>query len=272
MQLHFGGAHPPSSCPAEIRLLGAIDPFAFHLGRRTWKPASRSIRAAFRRDHLDALREVGFNRASIGVQDHNPVVQKAVHRIQPFEQTQKVVDWIRATGLSVPERRSDLRVALSDARLLRENARILILLKPDRLAVFSYAHVPWMKPAQKDSRESSLPTPETSSQMLKLIIEKLTSPATCISAWTISPGRMTNWPAQRQQNAATQFPGIQHAGRTPTSTRLACRRFRRRTAFTGRTRKIFGAITPRWMPASCRFAKGYILTADDKLAAKRSCG
>jgi len=50
------------------------------------------------RDHVEALREAGFNRASMGVQDNDPVVQKAIHRIQPFEQTKQVVDWIRETG------------------------------------------------------------------------------------------------------------------------------------------------------------------------------
>ena len=63
------------------------------------------------RDHLVALREVGFNRASMGVQDHDPVVQKAVHRIQPFEMTKQVVDWIREFGFHFAEHRPDLRIA-----------------------------------------------------------------------------------------------------------------------------------------------------------------
>ncbi len=52
------------------------------------------------RDHLVALREIGFNRASMGVQDFNPQVQEAVHRIQPVEMTRQAVDWMRELGFA----------------------------------------------------------------------------------------------------------------------------------------------------------------------------
>jgi oxygen-independent coproporphyrinogen-3 oxidase len=125
------------------------------------------------RDHLVALREVGFNRASMGVQDNHPEVQKAIHRIQPLELTQQAVAWVRETGFT--SLNIDLIYGLpfqtpaSFERTLDE----VIALNPDRFAVFSYAHVPWMKPAQKIVEARVLPSPEVKFQLLKLTIEKL---------------------------------------------------------------------------------------------------
>jgi oxygen-independent coproporphyrinogen-3 oxidase len=127
------------------------------------------------RDHLVALREVGFNRGSMGVQDDDPVVQKAVHRIQPFEMTRQVVEWMREVGFHSVN--IDLIYGLphqtpsSFARTLEE----ILSLKPDRFAVFNYAHVPWMKPAQKILKPDALPSPEAKLELLKLTIERLTA-------------------------------------------------------------------------------------------------
>jgi oxygen-independent coproporphyrinogen-3 oxidase len=174
IQLHFGGGTPTFLTPDEIRDLGQTIHDQFTLASDVEAGVEIDPRR-LHREHLVALREVGFNRASIGVQDHNPVVQKAVHRIQPFEQTKQVVDWIRETGF--PSLNIDLIYGLpfqtpeSFAKTLEE----ILLLKPNRFAVFSYAHVPWMKPAQKIVASKTLPSPETKLQLLKLTIESLTS-------------------------------------------------------------------------------------------------
>jgi oxygen-independent coproporphyrinogen-3 oxidase len=172
VQLHFGGGTPTFLTPPEIRALGELIHSQFKLSPDIEAGVEIDPRR-LERDHLDALREVGFNRASIGVQDHNPAVQKAVHRIQPYEQTRQVVEWIRDAGFA--SLNIDLIYGLpfqtpeSFERTLEE----ILLLQPNRFAVFSYAHVPWMKPAQKILKV--LPTPETKLQLLKLTIEKLTS-------------------------------------------------------------------------------------------------
>jgi len=173
-QLHFGGGTPTFSKPDEIRRLGEMirSRFAF----------SPDIEAGVEvdprrltRDHLVALREVGFNRTSMGVQDNDPVVQKAVHRIQPFEMTKQAVDWMRELGFQ--SLNIDLiyglpyQTPLSFAKTLDE----ILSLRPDRFAVFNYAHVPWMKPAQNALKLEALPTPEVKLELLKLTIEKLTS-------------------------------------------------------------------------------------------------
>ena len=174
VQLHFGGGTPTFLTPDEIRMLGQLIRSRFDLA----PDIEAGVEIDPRRlegEHLEALREAGFNRASIGVQDHNPEVQKAVHRIQPFEQTKRVVDWIRDTGFT--SLNIDLIYGLphqtpeSFERTLEE----ILLLAPNRFAVFSYAHVPWMKPAQKILADKILPAPEVKLQLLKLTIEKLTS-------------------------------------------------------------------------------------------------
>ncbi len=174
VQMHFGGGTPTFSLPDEIRRLGDMIHSRFTFAEDVEAGVEVDPRR-LSREHLVALREVGFNRASMGVQDNDPVVQKAVHRIQPFEMTREVVEWMRELGFQSIN--IDLIYGLphqtptSFLKSLEET----ISLKPDRFAVFNYAHVPWMKPAQKILKPESLPTPETKLELLKLTIEKLTS-------------------------------------------------------------------------------------------------
>ena len=174
VQLHFGGGTPTFSLPDEIRRLGDMIHSRFVMAPDIEAGVEVDPRR-LTREHLKALREVGFNRASMGVQDNDPVVQKAVHRLQPFEMTKQVVEWMRELGFQsinidliygLPYQTPD-----SFATTLDE----IVSLRPDRFAVFNYAHVPWLKPAQKIFKPEALPSPETNLELLKLTIEKLTS-------------------------------------------------------------------------------------------------
>jgi len=174
VQLHFGGGTPTFSTPDEIRRLGDILHSRFVFAPDIEAGVETDPRR-LSREHLVALREIGFNRTSLGVQDNDPVVQKAVHRIQPYEMTRQVVEWMREVGFhsinidliyGLPYQTVD-----SFSKTLDET----LALGPDRFAVFNYAHVPWMKPAQKILKPDALPTPETKLQLLKLTIERLTS-------------------------------------------------------------------------------------------------
>jgi oxygen-independent coproporphyrinogen-3 oxidase len=173
VQLHFGGGSPTFLRPDEIRRLGE------HIHKHfTFSPGiEASVEVDPRRltrDHLVAFREIGVNRASMGVQDFNPKVQEAVHRIQPREMTQQAIDWMRELGFGSIN--LDLIYGLPNQTpdSFNETLDIVLEMQPERLAVFSYAHVPWIKPAQKILEEKVLPTPETKLQVLKLVIEKLT--------------------------------------------------------------------------------------------------
>ncbi len=104
-----------------------------------------------------ALAGAGVNRASLGVQDFTAKVQKAINRVQPYDMTARVVDWLREAGIGginfdlmygLPAQTVDDVVASTD---------LAVGLAPDRIALFGYAHVPWMKSHQKMIPEESLP-------------------------------------------------------------------------------------------------------------------
>lgn len=174
VQLHFGGGTPTFLLPEELWRLGEM----IHDRFRIADDVEFGVEIDPRRltaDHVKALKAIGCNRASLGVQDHNPAVQVAVHRIQPKEMTEQAIEWLRAMGINLIN--IDLIYGLphqtpeSFAKTLDE----VIAFRPDRLAVFSYAHVPWIKPSQKLLQTDALPTAETKLQLLKKTIEKLTA-------------------------------------------------------------------------------------------------
>jgi oxygen-independent coproporphyrinogen-3 oxidase len=174
VQLHFGGGSPTFLKPDEIRRLGEIIHQHF--------PFSPDIEASVEvdprrltREHMAALREIGFNRASMGVQDFNPKVQEAIHRIQPRAMTQQAMDWMRELGFGSINLDLIYGLPFQTPESFNETLDTVLTMKPDRLAVFSYAHVPWIKPSQKILEREVLPTPETKLQVLKLVIEKLTA-------------------------------------------------------------------------------------------------
>ena len=173
VQLHFGGGSPTFLSPDEIRRLGAIIHKYFKFSSDIEAGVEIDPRR-LTREHVVALREVGFNRASLGVQDFDPTVQQAVHRIQPREMTQQTIDWLREMGFASINLDLIYGLPHQTVRSFNHTLDIVLAMQPDRLAVFSYAHVPWVKPAQKILEQRILPPPETKLQLLKNVIERLT--------------------------------------------------------------------------------------------------
>src|SRR3974390_2232025 len=173
VQLHWGGGSPTFLQPDEIRRLGDIIHRHFTFGENVEAGVEIDPRR-LTRDHIAALREIGFNRASLGVQDFDPKVQEAVHRIQPREMTEQVLGWVREFGFTSVN--FDLIYGLPNQTVqsFSRTLDIVLSLQPDRLAVFSYAHVPWVKPAQKILEHKVLPTAEVKLELLKMVIERLT--------------------------------------------------------------------------------------------------
>ncbi len=172
-QLHWGGGTPTHLSPDQIRRLGnAIrERFVFSDDAEV---SSELDPRELTRDHMKALSEVGFNRCSMGVQDFDPTVQKAVNRIQPESITRQTVDWSRELGFKSIN--IDLMYGLPYQHVEEFEATIdkILAFSPDRLAVFNYAHLPDMIKHQRVIKDESLPTPEEKLQLLKLSIEKLT--------------------------------------------------------------------------------------------------
>lgn len=173
VQLHWGGGSPTFLSPDEIRRLGESIHRHFTFADNFEAGVEIDPRR-LKRDHITALREVGFNRASLGVQDFDPTVQEAVHRIQPREMTQEVLGWVRDAGFSSVNFDLIYGLPFQTVESFNRTLDSVLELQPDRLAVFSYAHVPWVKPAQKILEHKVLPTPEVKLQLLKTVIERLT--------------------------------------------------------------------------------------------------
>ncbi|MEO6548491.1 MAG: oxygen-independent coproporphyrinogen III oxidase [Ferruginibacter sp.] len=111
-------------------------------------------------EHIQKLSLVGFNRISIGVQDFDPEVQYAINRVQSFEQTLMVVDWARKykyTSINI-----DLVYGLprQTCKSITYSIAKITSLEPDRIAFYSYAHVPWKSKGQRGFTEQDLPTAE----------------------------------------------------------------------------------------------------------------
>ncbi len=155
--LHFGGGSPTMLRPADMIALKRSLEEAFDFGPET----EISVEADpndMDAERFDALCAVGVTRASLGVQDFAPGVQKAINRDQTFEQTRATVEGFRARG--VKSINLDLLYGLPHQTLesLAETVRLALSLEPDRLALFGYAHVPWFKTHQRMIDENALPT------------------------------------------------------------------------------------------------------------------
>ena len=173
VQLHWGGGTPTYLSPAQIREIFSYIRDHFRLAA----DAEISIEIDPRRlapDHLSTLREVGFNRVSFGVQDFHPEVQQAINRIQSDEQNRYVIEESRRLGFDSIN--VDLIYGLPFQTLdsYEQTLDQVIELSPDRLAVFNYAHVPWMKKHQQLLPEAEMPSAADRLRLLKLIIERLT--------------------------------------------------------------------------------------------------
>ena len=170
-QVHFGGGTPTFLTPVQLRRLGALINNGFNIH----EDVEFSVEIDPRRcgeEHIIALREIGCNRASLGVQDTNPDVQEAIHRIQPFSITCMVTELLRKHGIS--EINFDLIYGLPRQTSFTFNQTIddVIRLDPDRLAVYSYAHLPALMPAQKLLSEDELPSPREKLEMMMAAVER----------------------------------------------------------------------------------------------------
>jgi oxygen-independent coproporphyrinogen-3 oxidase len=136
VQIHLGGGTPTYFSPDELRELAHMVTSQLKVAEN----AEISVEIDPREvslEHVQALRESGFNRASLGVQDHNPEVQKLIHREQPFEQTAQVVQWLRDAGFGGIN--FDLIYGLpgQTRESFKKTIEDVISLRPDRLAVYS---------------------------------------------------------------------------------------------------------------------------------------
>ncbi|MHB1173818.1 MAG: oxygen-independent coproporphyrinogen III oxidase [Sulfuriferula sp.] len=171
-QIHWGGGTPTYLKPADILRLSQ------HLHRHFMVAEDAEIGCevdprALSHEHVQALKQAGFNRVSVGVQDLDERVQRAVNRLQPLALIQQVYGWMRSEGFNSIN--MDLMVGLPHQSVASFNATLdeILALSPDRLAVFGYAHVPWLKKHQKLIQEPDLPDFATRLSLQELIQRRL---------------------------------------------------------------------------------------------------
>lgn len=172
-QLHWGGGTPSYLNPDEIRELGNFINERFKYVDDPEVGVEIDPRG-LTYEHMKAFREVGFNRISMGVQDFDPKVQKAVNRIQPEEITRQAIDWARELGFKSVNLDLIYGLPFQTIESFEKTIDKVIELSPERLAVFNFAYVPWLKPHQRVIKKEDLPAPEVKLKILKMTIEKLT--------------------------------------------------------------------------------------------------
>ncbi len=125
----------------------------------------------FSREHMAVMKKYGVNRISFGIQDFNEETQKAVNRVQPFELTKEAVDIAREAGIKSINVDLIYGLPYQNLESFKKTLELVKELDPDRLAVFNYAHVPWMKKGMRKIDETTLPTPEEKLKIFKYVID-----------------------------------------------------------------------------------------------------
>ncbi|MEB3337295.1 MAG: oxygen-independent coproporphyrinogen III oxidase, partial [Leptolyngbyaceae bacterium] len=172
-QMHWGGGTPNYLSLPQVERLWTVLNQQFQFA----PDAEVSIEVNPRsldRNYILFLRDLGFNRISFGIQDFNPQVQEAVNRIQPEAMLFNAMEWIREAGFESVN--VDLIYGLPFQTLdtFRNTIYKTLKLDPDRIAVFNFAYVPWLKPVQRRIPQEALPPASEKLDILQMSIEELT--------------------------------------------------------------------------------------------------
>jgi oxygen-independent coproporphyrinogen-3 oxidase len=167
-EIHFGGGTPSFFSPENLRKLlsglfaRAERPAHVDYG---WEGHPNNTS----REHLQTLYDFGFRRVSFGVQDYDPIVQRAIHRHQPVENVQNVTAWSREIGYTSVAHDLVFGLPFQTPDSIRRTLEKTVSLRPDRIAFYSYAHVPWLKGnGQRGFRDEDLPSGEEKRQLYEL--------------------------------------------------------------------------------------------------------
>ncbi|MBY0404261.1 MAG: oxygen-independent coproporphyrinogen III oxidase, partial [Cyanobacteria bacterium] len=173
VQFHWGGGTPTYLIPEQMERLFLYLKERFQLSPQAEIAIEVDPRVTTP-EQLQLLRKLGFNRISLGVQDFEPQVMEAIHRIQPLEMTQEMVSTCRTLGFQ--SLNLDLIYGLPHQTVnsFEKTVAQVIAMAPDRIALYNYAHVPWMAPHQAQMDESTLPQAGDKIQIFLRAIQLLT--------------------------------------------------------------------------------------------------
>jgi oxygen-independent coproporphyrinogen-3 oxidase len=166
-EIHLGGGTPTFLEPSELETLvqGILSTV------RISDEYEFSIEAdprVTRRDHLEILAKLGFKRLSLGIQDFDPAVQEIVHRVQSEDEVRKVTEQARALGFTGVNYDLIYGLPLQTLSSIERTVQAIQRLRPDRIAFYGYAHVPWIKPGQRKFTEADLPVGEEKRALYEL--------------------------------------------------------------------------------------------------------
>ncbi|HSS45343.1 MAG TPA: oxygen-independent coproporphyrinogen III oxidase, partial [Thermoanaerobaculia bacterium] len=173
IQLHWGGGTPTYFTPERMaRLAGKLrERFSFGEDAEIGVEVDPRVTTA---EHLQTLERLGFNRLSMGVQDFDPKVQEAVDRIQPYEDTRRLVEAARRLGFSSINMDLIYGLPFQTPETFSSTIDRVLEIGPDRLAVYSYANVPWLKKHQT-LLEKHLPEERTKFEIFRTALERFTA-------------------------------------------------------------------------------------------------
>jgi len=173
VQMHWGGGTPSYLLPEEIREIGGYIKDRFNFDNDIEASVEIDPRN-MEREHIEAFTDAGFNRTSFGVQDFNLRVQQAINRVQSEEITRQVVMWAREFGFRSVNLDLIYGLPFQTVDTFAETVDKVIDISPERIAVFNYAHVPWLKKHQAIMPTEAMPTADERLAILKMASEKLT--------------------------------------------------------------------------------------------------
>jgi oxygen-independent coproporphyrinogen-3 oxidase len=170
-QQHWGGGTPTHLTPEQIRRLFSLVTEAFPM--REGAEISIEVDPRVTTDeHVSALRDCGFNRISMGVQDFEPRVQEAIHRVQSSQQTGRLAERARASGFESVGFDLIYGLPYQTEESFARTLDTVLALAPDRIALYSYAHVTWVAKQQRGFERKDLPAPRTKLHIMLLAIRR----------------------------------------------------------------------------------------------------
>ena len=156
VHIHFGGGSPTILAPRDLTgMMDAIDA-AFDVASEAEIAVELDPRTTSR-DFVVAMAGAGVTRASIGVQDFNPLVQQAIGRVQSPQLTARVLGWLRGNGIEAINMDLVYGLPYQTVESVTATVDMAAEFRPSRISLFGYAHVPWMKPHQRLIPEAALP-------------------------------------------------------------------------------------------------------------------
>jgi oxygen-independent coproporphyrinogen III oxidase len=174
-QLHWGGGTPTFLNYQQMLTLMAVTRQYFHL--RDDDKGEYSIEVDPREtdgDTMKQLRALGFNRVSLGLQDFDPAVQKAVNRLQSEEQTFSVLEAARAEGFRSTNIDLIYGLPLQTVDTFALTLDKILAVEPDRFSIFNYAHMPARFKIQRQINDADMPTPDVKLAILQMVGQRLT--------------------------------------------------------------------------------------------------